>query len=106
MNNIQECSLLLARSTTECYTNTIFIEQSKITTVKIGIPNYNKDEDKLSVVMNNKLLKLNKDYTISEDSTEIIAVEGISWNNTALLPQMVLPDTAPQPPRLTSRQVQ
>lgn len=84
MNNIiEESNLLLARSTTECYTNTIFIEQSKITTVKIGIPNYNKDEDKLSVVMNNKLLKLNKDYTISEDSTEIIAVEGISWNNNA-----------------------
>lgn len=82
-NNTGLSDLLLAKSTTECYKNAIFIDTPKITTVKIGVPNYNKDEDTLSVVMNGKLLKLDEDYTISEDGTEIISKEGTSWNNNA-----------------------
>lgn len=86
MNNITKSKVKLSpnlffnRSTTECYKNTVFVDKQNVTSIAIGIKEYNKNQDTLSVVINGKLLILNKDYTIDENGENIIAVKDKVWN--------------------------
>ena len=76
-------SLFLNSSTTECYKKTVFIDEDDVTTIAIGIDEYDKQQDTLSVVMDGRLLILNKDYTVDENGKNIIAVGDKVWNPNA-----------------------
>ena len=74
-------SLFIDSSKTECYKRTDFLKEYNITTIPIGIEEYNKDEDTLSVEINGILLDKDIDYTIDEQGKNINAIGDISWNN-------------------------
>lgn len=69
-------------SRTGHYRNTVFVWKTNETIVKIGIPEYDKNKDTLTVTMNTKQLKENVDFIVSDDGKNIIAKNNIKWNST------------------------
>lgn len=70
----------LKASTTQCFKHTVFIDKQNVTSIAINIKEYDKNKDILSVIMNGKLLILNKDYTVDDEGKHILAVGDNTWN--------------------------